>query len=69
MKIKMKLKDKSHRYDINRPTSRNEHKYIKYKISQYKNACIYQATPKLSNTEAELKNSIAYKKSVCLLKR
>ena len=27
----MKMKNRSHRYDKNRPRSRNEHKYIKYK--------------------------------------
>ena len=30
MKIKIKMKNKSHRYDINRPKSRHEHKYGKY---------------------------------------
>ena len=27
----MKMKNRFHRYDINRPRSRNEHKYDKYK--------------------------------------
>ena len=31
MKMKMKIKNGSHRYDINRPRSRHEHKYSKYK--------------------------------------
>ena len=31
VKMKMKMKNKSHRYDINRPTSRHGHKYSKYK--------------------------------------
>ena len=31
MQIKMKMKNISHRYNINRPRSRNEHKYSKYK--------------------------------------
>ena len=31
MKMKMEMKNRSHRYDINRPRSRNEHKYSKYK--------------------------------------
>ena len=31
MKMKMKMKNRSHRYDINRP----KHKYNKYKVSQY----------------------------------
>ena len=31
MKMKTKIKNKSHRYDINRPMSRHGHKYSKYK--------------------------------------
>ena len=31
MKMKMKMKNRSHRYDINRPKSRRGHKYSKYK--------------------------------------
>ena len=31
MGIKMKMKNRSHRYDINSSSSRNEHKYSKYK--------------------------------------
>ena len=31
MKMKMKTKHRSYRYDVNRPRSRNEHKYSKYK--------------------------------------
>ena len=29
--MKMQMKNRSHRYDINRPRSRDEHKYSKYK--------------------------------------
>ena len=29
--MKMKVKFRSHRYDINRPWPRHEHKYTKYK--------------------------------------
>ena len=29
--MKMKMKNRSHRYDINRPTSRHGDKYNKYK--------------------------------------
>ena len=29
--MKMKMKNRSHRYDINRLRSRDGHKYIKYK--------------------------------------
>ena len=31
MKIKVKMKKRSHRYDINRPRSRHGHRYSKYK--------------------------------------
>ena len=30
--IRMKIKNRSYRYDINRTRSRHGHKYIKYKI-------------------------------------
>ena len=32
MKMTLKMKNRSHRYDINRPRSRHGHKYTKYKI-------------------------------------
>ena len=32
MKMRLKMKQRSHRYDINRPRLRNRHKYTKYKI-------------------------------------
>ena len=41
MKIKIKTKNRSHRYDINRPRSKHEHK------SHYDDAYMYQAAPKL----------------------
>ena len=31
MNMKIKMKNRSHRYDINRPWFRHEHKYSKYK--------------------------------------
>ena len=31
MKMKMEMKKKSHKYGINRPRSRHEHKYSEYK--------------------------------------
>ena len=31
MKMKMEMKNRSYRCDINRPSSRNEHRYSKYK--------------------------------------
>ena len=35
MKMTVKMKDRSHRYDINRPRPRHGHKYNKYNIWQY----------------------------------
>ena len=77
MKMKIKIKNRSHRHDINRPSSRRAHKYSKYKkcltmmmliyIKQHQsNIFQVQFKKKLSNTEAELKKSVAYKKSVYL---
>ena len=39
--MKMKMKNRSLRYDINRPRSRHGHKYSKYKVSQYGDAYMY----------------------------
>ena len=48
LKMKMKVKNRSHRYDINRPRSRKEHRYSKYKkrLSTMMLKCIKQ---RLSN--------------------
>ena len=43
MKMTLKLKNRSQRYDINRPKPRNKHKYTKT-IKQIINK--YQTTPK-----------------------
>ena len=51
--MKMKIENRSHSYNKNRPRSRHGHKYSKYENSVHE---------KLSNTEAELKRSVAYKK-------
>ena len=32
MKVRLKMKNRSHRFGINRPTRRHEYKYPKYKI-------------------------------------
>ena len=62
------MNDRLHRYDINRPRLRHGHKYTKQKMSQYNDGYMNWATPKqhlklnLSNTEAELKKSVACKK-------
>ena len=41
MKMRLKMKNRSHRYDINRPRPRNGHKYIKYKMSHYNDGSVY----------------------------
>ena len=41
MKIKIKMKNRSHRYDISRPRSRQGQNYGKYKVSQYADAYIH----------------------------
>ena len=58
--MKMQIKSHgSHRYDINRPWSRHGHKYSEHKKcpNVMMLICIKQH---LSNTEAELKKSVAY---------
>ena len=68
------MKNRSHRYVINRPTPKHGHRYTKYKmcliimmvidIKQHLRNIWSSIQEKLSNTEAELKKSVAYKKSV-----
>ena len=70
--MEMKIKNRSYRYDINKP--RYRHKYSKQKkclikmllicIKQHPSNIEAQFMKKLSNTETELKESVAYKKSV-----
>ena len=64
------IKNRSHRYDINRPRSRHGHKCSKYKkflsiviLYVFSNTeATFQFMKELSNTEAELKKSVAYMK-------
>ena len=70
--MKMEMINKLHRYDINRPRHRHGHKYSEYKkclnMMMLKFTKQHQATLEAqfmktsSNTEAELKKSVAYKK-------
>ena len=46
MKTKIKMKSRSHRYNINRPKSRRGQKYSGYKVSQYDNAYMYEIMTK-----------------------
>ena len=66
MKERLKMKNRSYRYGINRPRPRHGHKHTKYNMCLriIMIICIKQAQfmKTLSNTEAELKK--AYKKSV-----
>ena len=73
--MKMTMKNRLHRYDINRPKARHGNKYTKNKkcrrmISLFVLSNAYAAfeaefIKKLTNAEAELKKSVACKK-VCL---
>ena len=62
------MKSKSHRYEIDRPRRRHGHKYTKYKMYLFISNTLAtfeaQFMEKLTNIEAELKKSFAYKKSV-----
>ena len=72
IKMRLKIKNRSQRYDINWPRPNYGHKYTKYKmcLSIMMVLCIKQhlsniwssIMTKLSNTEAELKKRNAYKK-------
>ena len=72
MKMRLKMKSRSQRYNINRPRPRHGHKYTKYKMylsimiiictKQHLSNIQSSVHEKLSNTEAELKKSIAYKR-------
>ena len=75
MKIRLKVKNKMHIFDIKlRPI--HGRKYTKYKIclsimmviciKQHLSNFEAQFMTKLNNTEAELKNSVAYKKAFIL---
>ena len=71
--MKKKMKSRGHRYDINRPKSRHGHKYSKYKrflsmmvftyIKQHLSNIWNSIHETLSNTKAELKKCVAYKKA------
>ena len=67
MKIKTK-KNRPHKYEISRPRSRHGHNYRKHKrcLSMVMLLCIRQHLSNicLSNTEARLKKSVGYKKSL-----
>ena len=66
MKMKLKMKNSLHRYNVNRPRTRHGPKYTEYKM------CLGKATfetpfmKKSRNTEVDLKKSVAYKKKECI---
>ena len=76
MKAMLKIKNRSQRYDMNRPRSRHGHKYTKHKvclsilmvicIKKHLSIILSSIQEKLSNTEAELKKSVAYEKKMCI---
>ena len=77
MKMRLKMKTRSQRYNIKRPRPKHGPKYTKYKmccsimmvicIKQYLSLFEAQFIKKLSNTEAEFKKSVAYKKKRVLI--
>ena len=79
MKMRLEMKNWSHRYDINWPRPSHGHKYTKYKmcLSIMMATCIKQHLSniwssiheKVNNTEAELKKSVTYKKSIYFCKK
>ena len=72
MKMRLKMKNKSQRYDINRPKSKHGCKYTKYEmylviimvicIKQHIVLFEAQFMEKLSDTEAEVKKALLIKK-------
>ena len=67
--MKMKMKNTAHRYDINRPSSRDRYQYSKYKkchrclnvLSNTYATFQAQFVKKLSNADAELKEAVLIK--------
>ena len=68
IKMRVKMKNRSHRYDINRTRSRHDYKYTKYKmyLSMMMIMCNNEAEliTKLSNTDTELEKALLIKKRV-----
>ena len=79
--MKMKVKNRSHRYDISRPRSRSEHKFSKYKkclntmmfifIKQLLSNIWSSIYEKAKQHWGWVEKSVAYKKSpyVCYAER
>ena len=55
MKIKVKMKNRSHIYDLNRPRSRHGHKYTEYKkcLSMTMLICVKQHLSNISSSTHE----------------
>ena len=78
-KTRLKMKNRLHMYDINRPTPRHEHKYTNFKmchstmmvicIKQHLNNIWSSIHEKLSNTEAQLKKKTLLIKKACTARR
>ena len=75
MKMRLGIKNRSQRYDINSPRPRHRHKYAKYKmwlsimmVKQHLSNIWSSIHERLSNTEAELRKKKALLiKKACLL--
>ena len=68
MKMEMEMKIRSHRYDTKRPRFSHEHKINIKRVSVWV-SFEAQFIKTLSNTEAELKKSVAYKKESVYMER
>ena len=67
--MRLEIKNRLHRYYVNRPKPRHGYKQTKCKMCISLMMVIFQAQfmRKLSNSEAELKKSVAHNKSVYML--
>ena len=72
MKIRLKMKNRSHRYDINRPMPRPGHKYTKYEmcLSKIMVICIKQHLSNIWSSiyeKVKQQKKCSYKKSVYII--
>ena len=68
--MKMKIKNRSHRYDINRPRSKYGHKYSKYKtfLSIVMLICIKQHLSNIcSSIHERVKVGLSPSKNICVI--
>ena len=63
MKMRLKMKNRSHRYDINRPRPRYGHKYTKYKMcfSIPAGNCMFEINNRNTRTRCEICSKLTIK--------